>query len=178
MKKLLISAALLSITSLSALAEYSTQNTVTYNVKRGFAETFSTSKTEQLGKFRAVLKPIRGSRFYARKLVLAGVIKGVLNPNFTLNHSFVNKGRTGVLYTENDTITTIYAGNPTCENGTGTIPLEVEETLNIVVGTGIYADIEPGSFILLRGVINNCPSLPEFGQNNFDVVGGTVTFIQ
>lgn len=174
MKKTLISAALLSLTSSYALAENTTK---TYDVKRGFAETFSVSQTEQLGKFKAVLKRIKGDKHYKRRLVLEGVIKGLLNPNFTLNHTFVNKKRTGVIYTTNDSIT-ILAGDPTCENGTGSTPWEVEETLNLVAGTGIYAGIEQGSFILLKGVINNCPFLPEYGQNTFEVVGGSITFNQ
>ena len=58
MKKTIISAALLSLTSFAALANNSTQ---TYDVVRGSAETFSVSQTEQLGKFRAVLMPNRGS---------------------------------------------------------------------------------------------------------------------
>jgi len=187
MKKLLIGGALLSVASFTTLAENYTETSTTYNVKRGFAETLSVTPTEQLGKFRAVLKLPRDSGFYygrkhsdkpKRKLVLAGAIKGVLNPDFTLNHTFVNKDRTGALYTQNDTITQIYAGDPTCANGTGSVPFTVEETLYIVAGTGIYANVEPGSFLLLEGVINNCPSLPEFGQNDFEVVGGSITFSQ
>ncbi|WP_441002365.1 hypothetical protein [Pseudocolwellia agarivorans] len=181
MKKTLISAALLSLTSFAALAHNSTQ---TYDVVRGSAETFSVSQTEQLGKFRAVLMTNRGSwhhrtsRFNRLGLVLDGVIKGVLNPDFTLTHSFVNNNRTGVLYTEHDSITTIFAGDPTCQNGTGSTPFEVEEILNIVGGTGIYADVEAGSFMVLRGVINNCPSLPAYGQNTFEIIDGSVTFAQ
>jgi hypothetical protein len=178
MKKLLVSVALLSMSSLSAFAVEKTNDTVTYDVKRGFAETFSVSQFEQLGKFRVVLKPIRASDFDRDKLVLNGISKGLLNADFTINHTLVNKERTGVLYTENDTITMVYTGDPTCENGLGNIPFEVEETLYILAGTGIYAGVEPGSFIVLKGVINNCPSLAEFGQNNFDVVGGSVTITQ
>jgi len=177
MKKLLVSIALLFITSLSTLAE-EVETTVIYKAKRGFAETLSVSETEQLGKLRIVLKPIRGSNPHQSKIILSGVIKGTLNADFSLNHTFVNKDRTGVLYTANDTITMVYAGDPTCENGKGTVPFEVEETLNIVAGSGIYAGVEPGSIIELNGIINNCPSLPEYGQNNFYVVGGTVIITQ
>jgi hypothetical protein len=179
MKKTIISAALLSLTTFAALANNSTQ---TYDVVRGSAETFSVSQTEQLGQFRAVLMLNRGSwyqrgsRFSRLGLVLDGVIKGVLNPDFTLTHSFVNNNRTGVLYTAHDSVTTIFAGDPTCQNGTGSTPFEVEEILNIVAGTGIYADVEAGSFMILRGVINNCPSLPEYGQNTFEIIDGSVTF--
>ena len=63
MKKLLVSVALLSVSSLSALAGEKTNDSVTYDVKRGFAETFSVSQSEQLGNFRVVLKPISGSVF-------------------------------------------------------------------------------------------------------------------
>jgi hypothetical protein len=178
MKKLLVSTTLISTISLFSLVTEATETTVTYNVKRGFAETFSVSQTEQLGKFRAVLKPIRGTTSHRSKLVLAGAIKGRLNADFTVNHTFVNKDRTGVLYTENDAVRVVYSGDPTCINGSGAAPFEVEEILNIVGGTGIYAGVEPGSFIVLEGIINNCPSLPEFGQNDFDVVGGTITITQ
>jgi len=189
MNKLLISTALLSITSLSALAGHRAETNSTnkiYDVERGFAQTLSISETEQIGKFRAVLTTSRTSKKHhsrrghhqRKRLVLSGVIKGVINPDFTLNHTFVNQRRTGALYTANDTITNIYAGDPTCNYGTGTVPFEVEETLNIVAGTGIYANVEPGSTILLKGVINNCPSLPKYGQNTFDVIGGSVTINQ
>lgn len=175
MKKVVVGAALLSLTSFYVLADNTTK---TYDVKHGFAKTFSVSDKDQLGKFKAILKRVKGAKHYKRKLVLEGEIKGVLNSNFTLNHTFVNKKRTGVLYTANDSITNILAGDPTCESGTGSTPWEIEETLHIVAGTGIYADIEQGSFILLKGVINNCPSLPEYGQNTFEVVGGSITFNQ
>jgi len=72
----------------------------------------------------------------------------------------------------------VYTGDPTCEDGAGNLPFKVEETLHIVAGTGIYAGVEPGGFIVLKGVINNCPSLAKFGQNNFEVVGGSVTITQ
>jgi hypothetical protein len=99
---------------------------VTYDVKRGFAGKFSVFQFEQLGKFRIVLKPIRGSDFDRDQFVLKGFSKGLLNTDFTINHTFVNKKYTGVLYTENDTIIMIYNGDPTCENGAGNIAFEVE----------------------------------------------------
>ncbi|WP_426369085.1 hypothetical protein [Pseudocolwellia sp. HL-MZ7] len=184
MKKTIISAALLSLTSFGASAHNSTQS---YDVVRGYAETLSISETEQLGQFKAVLMTNRGgrhnnghrgSRHHRFGLVLDGAIRGILNPDFTLTHTFVNKNRTGVLYTAHDSITNIFAGDPTCENGTGSTPFEVEEILNIVGGTGIYADVEAGSFMVLRGVINNCPSLPGYGQNSFQITDGTVTFTE
>lgn len=178
MKNILLSAALLSITSLPVLAE---QTSKTYDVKRGSAQSYSISQTEQLGNFRAVMSSgsgLLGLGLTLDQLVLEGTIKGALNPNFTLNHTFVNKDRTGVIYTANDSITNIFAGDFTCQNGTGSTPFEIEETLNIVAGTGIYANIEQGSYIVLKGVINNCPSLPNYGQNNFDVVGGSISFTQ
>ena len=178
MKKLLVSAALLSLSSGSAFAAGTTENTIVYEAKSGFSETLAVSQTEQLGRYRIVLKPIVGSKFKAGNLIAVGISRGLLNPDFTANHTFVNKDRTGVLYTEGDAFTAIYAGDPTCNNGAGTIPFEVEETLNFVAGTGIYAGIESGSFIVMKGVINNCPSLPEFGQNNFEVVSGTVRITQ
>lgn len=177
MKKLLISAALVCITSLSAVATEAVQITTEYDVKRGFAETLSVSQTDQLGKFRVVLNPVEGSADNSR-LILAGVLKGVLNPDFTLNHTMVNKDRTGVLYTAGDSITMVYGGDPTCEGGTGTTPFEVEETLYIVAGTGEYSGIQPGSYIVVKGTVNNCPSLPEYGRNDFEVIGGSVIFTQ
>ena len=149
MKKTLISTILLSLTSTGALAHSTTK---TFDVKRGYAETFSISQSEQLGQFKAVLKLVDGSRRHKNKLILQGAIKGVLNSDFTLAHSFVNYDRSGVIYTMNDSIINFIAGDPTCENGTGSTPFEVEEILNIVAGSGVYADIEAGSFILLKGV--------------------------
>ena len=199
MKKVLLSTALLSITSLSAVGH---ETTVTYEAKKGFAETLSVSQTEQLGIFKLVLKPVKGTNYHKngnskhhknkssnhRKgkgsnhhndiIVIKGAMKGALNPDFTINHTLVNTDRTGALYTANDTITMVYGGDPTCDNGTGTTPFEVEETLYIASGTGVYSGIEPGSYIEVYGVINNCPSLPEYGQNNFEIIGGVVTITQ
>jgi len=46
MKKSLVSVALLSMSSHSALAVEKTNDTVTYDVKRGFSKTFSVSQSE------------------------------------------------------------------------------------------------------------------------------------
>lgn len=142
----------------------------TFDVKRGFSETMSVSQTEQLGRFKFVMKDENNT-----KLKIKGTIRGVLDPTtFSLSHTAVNKERTGTMITAGDSITNILGGDPSCANGSE--PFQVEEILFIVAGTGIYSNVEAGSFITVEGVINNCPGLPNFLQNNFSVTGGTVTF--
>ena len=142
-------------------------------MKKGFAETLSVSETEQLGKVRVVLKSDNPSSHLKKKVVIAGTLRGILKEDSTLAHTLVNKSRTGAIYTDGDSITAVYAGDPSCVSG---VPFEIEETLSIVAGSGIYSKLQYGSYIVVKGVVNNCPTLPEYGRNDFEVIGGSLTF--
>jgi len=164
MKNILISS--LCLLSLNCFANI----TGTYDIKRGFAETHSISQLEQLGKYRLVMKDANRN-----KLKIKGIMRGKFDPSTqTSSHTLVNTERTGTLITAEDFFTNIYAGDPVCANGV--VPFEVEERLNIVSGTGIYAGVQPGSYIIVQGVINNCPCYDNFLQNDFSVTGGVITF--
>ena len=166
----LIIITLVCLLSFSAFAQYSG----TYTVKKGYTESLSVSQTEQLGKIRVVLKIVNHSNHTKDKIVIDGIMRGILNPDYTLTHTLVNNDRTGAIYTAGDSITAIYAGDPTCADGI--TPFKIEETLTLVAGSGIYSGIQYGSFIVLKGVVNNCPLTPEYGINNFEVIGGSVKF--
>jgi len=166
----LIICILASLLSFSAFAQYSGE----YSVKKGYTESLLVSETEQLGKIRVVLKNTNHSKHKKSKIVINGIIRGILNPDYTLTHTLVNKDRTGVIYTAGDTITEIYAGDPICSDGI--TPFKIEETINLVAGSGIYSGVQYGSFIILKGVVNNCPMSPEYGISDFEVIGGSVYF--
>jgi len=140
----------------------------------GFSKTLSVTETEQLGYFRVIL--INNDPVIKRKrhVEIKGVIKGLLNPDYSLNHTFVDKKRNGVIYTAGDSITQIYAGDPYCSDNV--TPFEVQQTLTIVAGTGKFSNVQPGSTIVVTGTINNCPNLSKYGHNNFVVTGGAVIF--
>jgi len=164
MKKLLVSSlCLLSLNSVANVAGV-------YDVKRGFAETLSINQTEQLGEYKIILKDANNN-----KLKIRGSLRGILDPSTqTLSHTLINTERTGTLITQGDSVTSIYSGDPICANGATNF--QIEETLNIVAGTGIYSNVQPGSYIIVDGTINNCPSSRDFLQNDFIVKGGVITF--
>lgn len=164
MKKILISS--LCFLSLNSVANV----TGVYDVKRGFAETLSISQTEQLGNYKIIMKDINNN-----KLKIRGLLRGILDPlTQTLTHTFINKERTGTLITNGDSITNVYRGDPICANGTTNF--HIEETLYIVAGTGVYSEVQEGSYIIVDGVINNCSDSRGFLQNDFNVIGGLITF--
>lgn len=168
MKSIIVT--LVCLVSFSATAQYSGA----YKVKKGFSETLSVSATEQLGKMRVVLKSENRSFHSKNKIVIVGALRGTLNPaDLTLSHILVNKDRTGTIYTAGDTITVFHEGDQLCSSG---IPFVFEERLNIVKGSGIYSGVQYGSYIDVKGVVNNCPELPEYGRNDFEVIGGSVNF--
>jgi len=148
----------------------------TYTAVKGFAETLAVTENDQIGHFRLVLvdknSEIRKGK--RKRVIIKGVIKGLLTDEFAISHTLVNKDRTGVLYTSGDYISNIYAGDPFCSDSV--TPFEIQETLIIVAGTGEYSNVLPGSTIIVEGVINNCPGSADFGLNNVEITGGTVTF--
>lgn len=166
----------LALVTLATLAGTVPSNpTGDYNATGGFAETLAVSPTEQLGQFRLVLRAQNWGSASVRRIRLKGVIRGVLDPaTLTLSHTLVNHDRTGAIFTVGDQITQVFAGDPTCANGS--VPFQIEETLNIAAGTGEFANIQPGGWVKVVGTVNNCPGLPGFGRNDFEVTDGFVTF--
>jgi len=164
MKKVLIAS--LCLLSLNSVANV----TGVYEVKRGFAETLSISETEQLGKYKFIMKDANNN-----KLKIKGSLRGILDPlTQTLSHTLVNADRTGTLITGGDSVTNVYGGDPVCANGV--THFQVEETLYIVAGTGVYSGVQAGSYIVVDGVIGNCVASRGYLQNNFTVTGGMITF--
>lgn len=176
-----LSIAALSLGLVSTSASAETQGT--YTATKGFSKTLSISEKDQLGRFLIILENDqpknknsnkKKNRNKSNRIILGGISIGSLNDDFTLNHTFINKRRNGVLYTAGDSITQIYAGDPYCSDTV--TPFEVQETLIIVAGTGKYSNVQPGSTIVVRGTINNCINSKNYGHNDFKVIGGTVTF--
>lgn len=164
---------ILAVSLISTLAF--AQHSGDYNVVRGNAKTFAISQTNQLGSFRLVLKSV-DKQSVERKIKLKGSIHGTINPNQTLNHVLVNKERTGAIYTMGDTITNPFlgTGDPACANGTE--HWQIEETLYVAFGTGEFQNIVPGSTVVVHGTVGNCPNVIGFGRNDFQVVGGSISF--
>lgn len=135
----------------------------------------------QLGKF--TLELIRedwwqlskkDKRRIKRKITIKGVFGGEYDPTSgTLSHVFTNKNRTGALYTQQDLFLPI-EGDPLCASG---VPMIGTEQLNFVAGTGIFANLASGT-LYAQGVVNNCPSIDKFMQNDFGVSTnkGSLTF--
>ena len=140
-----------------------------YVPNSGFAESVSISQTEQLGLYKIVLKREGWNELsqteraeIQRTLVLSGPFRGILDTvTNTLAHVLSSDSRDGVLYTAND----MFFPD---ENST-VCKLSGVETLNVVFGTGAYSDVF-GS-VQVQGTVNNCPGDPEFGLNDFEVVG-------
>lgn len=135
---------------------------------------------EQIGTYLIVLKRKDWSQLSAEErkqiahfLVVRGVLRGLVNEDFTANHVLINNKRDGILYSQGDFFSAVLAGDPTCANGKGTVPLKVEETINIVSGVGRFEGLDEPGEIVVRGIIGNCPLLPGFGQNDFRVIANT-----
>lgn len=142
-----------------------------YVPKNGFAESVSTSETEQLGLYKIVLQREGWNELskterqeIQRTLVLSGPFRGTITgPGLTLAHVLSSGSRDGVLYTAGDT----FSPNGFDCNGQTLIGVE---TLNPVFGTGAYSGLIVGGSIQVEGSVNGCPDDPGFGQNDFVVV--------
>ena len=108
----------------------------------------------------------------AEEITVEGVFRGAFNMNFAIDHTFLNKNRTGAMYTQNDVLIPTQGDN-FCASG---VPLAGTEELNFVSGIGEYAALQTG-VIYVKGVINNCFGEPEFLQNNFEVESGKGSLI-
>ncbi|NTS75439.1 hypothetical protein HR060_01055 [Catenovulum sp. SM1970] len=109
-----------------------------------------------------------------RRVVVRGSFKGDFDLNtMTSSHTLMDKERTGAIYTSGDFIIPTQ-GDLLCSGGQ---ILKGTEQLNLVAGTGQFAQLESGT-ILLNAEIHNCPGQEGFGQNNLEVIPrqGSVTF--
>ncbi|WP_152486090.1 hypothetical protein [Methylohalobius crimeensis] len=133
-----------------------------YNPVRGFAASIcaNTDCTTQLGIYQIELK--RQSPGGNPWLRMSGTFRGTITeqPNecggITLNHIFMDKDMEGTISTNND------VGCPIGGDGVNT--LEIEETLHVAQGTGIYEGLVPGGTITLTGTLGLAT-----GINTFEV---------
>ncbi|MCW8108376.1 hypothetical protein OPS25_07700 [Alteromonas ponticola] len=97
---------------------------------------------------------------------MQGTLRGQVNPlDFTARHTMVGDSRSYIIRSEGDVLFPI-SGDPFCSTGE---PMQVREQVNLVSGSGTYANLTSGS-IMLEGIINNCPHLEDFGKNDFKVI--------
>jgi len=118
----------------------------------------------QLGTFKIKLKRVgwndlskEDKKRIAKKVVIEGVFRGQMKPDFTFEHTLVNEDRTGIMYTKGDFLI-LSQGDLFCSSG---VPLKGTEQLNLVGGSGDYAGLSTGT-IYLSVTVNNC-----FGENDF-----------
>ncbi len=97
---------------------------------------------------------------------LRGTLRGIVNPvDFSAKHTIVGDDRNYIIRSEGDQLFPI-SGDPYCTTGE---PMKVQEQVNLVSGTGTYSNLTSGT-IMLKGTINNCPHLEDFGKNDFQVI--------
>ncbi|WP_026180034.1 hypothetical protein [Hahella ganghwensis] len=100
-----------------------------------------------------------------RYMLVHGLVQGKVDPaTFLAQHVLVNSDRTGIVYTQNDSIIPT-SGDMFCSTGQ---PMKAMETINPVQGTGVYSHLEGGE-LKLSATINNCPGTEGFGNNNMTV---------
>ncbi|NMH61370.1 hypothetical protein [Alteromonas ponticola] len=102
---------------------------------------------------------------------LQGTLRGQVNPqDFSAKHTMVDDGRKYIIRSDGDQLMPI-SGDPFCSTGQ---PMQVQETVNLVSGTGIYSNLITGT-ITLKGTVNNCPQQEGFGNNDFHVIADQST---
>lgn len=184
MKTLLITASALLFSSLSSMAYADANEGVLegkYVPVSGFSHSREVSRVslgeapKQVGKFKVVFKregwaalSEEDKNRIRKRLVIKGEYTGVMNmSNQTLAHTMVNKDKSGTLYSEGDFLIPSQ-GDPFCSAGE---PLQGVEQMNIVAGTGEFANISSGT-LFLKADVNNCPGTDGFLSNKFEFVAG------
>jgi len=173
MKKLVLTTGLLALASTSQATPYTGKLDGTYKVVDGYIQTKeigSPERPEQLGTMKIYL--IRENwpslslteKYQVRKiLMIEGQVRGLVDPaTFLTQHVAVNDDSSGVLFSNNDVLTPV-SGDPFCSTG---VPIKGSETVNLVRGTGEYANLEDGE-LHLQAEVNNCPGMTDFGINFF-----------
>lgn len=183
--KLLALAALFTASFTSHASDKVVQGT--YVPVKGTVETFEVSDPtqgeapQQLGRYkiylvnsawRSMSSAERDATQYLIKV--EGLVAGEIDPaTLLVSHKLLDDDHNYTLRSANDFFVP-QSGDLFCSTGT---PLVIQEQINLVKGTGIYANLSEGT-IMLNGVINNCPTLPDFGKNVLEVIPyqGSVTF--
>ncbi len=109
---------------------------------------------EMLGQYRVVLKKTSADR-ENRRLRIAGPMRGVNNPDQTLNHVLADEQAKGLIYTSGDTLVEV---TPLSD-----CLLQIKEELYVVFGTGKYAGAH--GTLTVTGQLNPCT-----GVNDLDLV--------
>ena len=130
---------------------------------------------KQVGKYKLVLKREGWNELsdeeqerIRKKLVIKGEFTGVMNmANMTVDHTMVNKDKSGTLYTQGDFLIPSQ-GDAVCSSG---VPLAGVEQVNFVAGSGEYQNLISGT-IFLAAEVNNCPGTQGFLRNQFSVIKG------
>ena len=173
MKKLILTTGLLALTSISQAATFTGELDGIYKVVDGYIQTKevgSLDRPEQLGSMTIYLLRKNWTSLslpeqyrVRRLLVIEGQLRGLVDPaTFMAQHVVVNDDSSGVLYTQNDFLIPV-SGDPFCSSGT---PIRGKEIVNLVQGTGEYANLENGE-LHLQAEVNNCPGMNNFGINFF-----------
>jgi len=128
---------------------------------------------EQLGKFKIVLKRQGWKELsdtektrIRHKLVIKGIFHNLIKNPLTLpktSHQLLSNSRDGAVFTSNDELTIL--GYDVCSPETGSVILNVHETLNFDYGIGKYQALQAGGTVYFQGTLDNCTL-----QNDFEVI--------
>jgi len=180
-QKIVTGIVVLSIVSFVGVAKAERQYKGKYVATKGWAKTVETARLErgdapqQQGRFRLVLvhqdwdeltEEEKATTY--RRLNMSGVLTGSVSlQTFKAAHVFVNKSRSGVMYSADDTLIPS-EGDYFCSQG---VPLTGVEEIKLTEGTGEYANLIGGS-IFVEGVVNMCPGDEDYRKNTFSVQAG------
>ena len=169
----------LSMVSFAGLAKAERQYKGKYVPSKGWAKTVETAHLErgdtpkQQGGFRLVLVHENWEELTEeekattyQRINMSGVLTGTVSlQTGKAAHVFVNKSRSGVMYSADDTLIPT-AGDFLCFTG---VPLTGVEEIKLIEGTGEYSGLVGGS-IFVDGVVNMCPWHEDYRKNTFVVV--------
>ncbi len=174
---IILSTAMCSSNALSAPLNIEGEYKVVYgNVKTmEISNPLAGESPEQIGRFSVwLVKADWDSLTTEEKLQtkyimrLRGTLRGLVNPvDFSATHTMVGDNREYIIRSDGDQLYPV-SGDPFCSTGE---PMQVREQVNLVTGTGKYANLKSGT-IMLKGTINNCPQLDDFGKNDLTVIPG------
>ncbi|QJR82134.1 hypothetical protein CA267_015945 [Alteromonas pelagimontana] len=151
----------------------------TYSAQSGWVKTYETAdlanrtSPQQLGVYEIQLIntgwkdiPPRERKGIQRKITLKGVLLGVIDSQtFIASHTMADINRQYVIRSEGDQVLPT-SGDPYCSTG---VPMTVREQVNLTSATGAYANLAGGT-LYFEGTVNNCPTDPEFGKNDLEVL--------
>ncbi|WP_448549965.1 hypothetical protein [Thalassotalea fusca] len=179
--KIVIGIFALTLVSFSVNAQIEKQYRGKYVTKKGWAKTFETARMElgdsprQQGRYRIVLVKedwhalsLEEKATTHRRITISGVITGTVSlQTGKASHVLVNKSRTGVIYSADDTLIP-EAGDFFCSQG---VPLTGVEEIKVTEGSGDFANLTGGS-IFVEGVVNMCVGDSDYRKNTFTIIPG------